>query len=271
MLESRLLVKASWLRDHLEDRDVLVVDTDPKEAYVRAHIPHSIHLDLHDYLILDTRTRGILKMEEDLTKMFSDAGISGDETLVLYEVGLGIRSPRTAWMLQFLGHPDVRILDGGFTAWRKAALPLSEKPSTRKPVRLKVEVRPEILATADDLHAKLNSPEQIVLDVRSRGEYTGKEMRQCCERAGRIPGAIWIEWNRLLRDEKHYRRPEEVEAVLRRAGVTKDKEIVTYCHRGARAANTFYALKLLGYERVRNYIGSWHEWSTRVDLPAQRD
>jgi len=271
LAERQFLVKPSWLRSHLRDRGVVIMDTDPLEAYLRSHIPRAIHLDLHDYFVLDTRPSGIAKMEQGLTRAFSNADLSGEEAVVLYETGLGIRAPRMAWMLEFLGHPDVRMLDGGFAAWRKARLPLAEKPSTRRPAKLRVEVRPELLAVADDLHARLQSSDRVVLDVRSRGEYTGGEMRECCARAGRIPGAVWVEWSTLLKDQRHYRKPSEIEAILRRLGVTKDKEVVTYCHRGARAANTFYALRLLGYDRVRNYVGSWHEWSMRADLPAERD
>jgi len=265
------LVKPSWLLDHLRDKSVLLIDTDPKEAYSRAHIPGARHLDLHEYLVLDTGSRGVAKMSEDLREAFSEAGISGEETVVLYEGGLGIRAPRTAWMLEFLGHPEVRMLDGGFASWLRRGLPITRRPSPIRRARMKVEVRPEILATADGIHANLGSRDQLVLDVRSKGEFTGAEMRQCCMRPGRIPGAIWLEWKDLLKDERCFRATREMESLLRRAGVTREKEVVTYCHRGARAANTFYALKLLGFERVKNYIGSWHEWSLRADLPAERD
>lgn len=271
MARRELLVKPSWLLDHLGDKSVLLIDTDPKEAYARAHIPRATHLDLHDYLVLDTGSRGVAKMIQDLTESFSRAGISGEETVVLYEEGLGIRAPRMAWMLEFSGHPDVRMLDGGFASWLRMGLPITRRPSSLRRAKMKVEVHPEVLATADGIYANLASPDQLVLDVRSKGEFTGAEMRRCCVRPGRIPGAVWLEWNDLLKDERHFRAAREMESLLRRAGVTKEKEVVTYCHRGARAANTFYALKLLGFERVRNYIGSWHEWSLRADLPAERD
>jgi thiosulfate/3-mercaptopyruvate sulfurtransferase len=108
----------------------------------------------------------------------------------------------------------------------------------------------------------------VILDIRSEGEHTGAEKADCCPRAGRIPGSLWLGWGRLIDPEGRFPDGEQARRLLADAGVTPEKEIIVYCHRGARAANTYLALKHLGFPRVRNFIGSWHEWSRRPDLPA---
>jgi thiosulfate/3-mercaptopyruvate sulfurtransferase len=125
-----------------------------------------------------------------------------------------------------------------------------------------------MVATADDVHERLERKNVIILDVRRHDEYTGAFLQECCARFGRIPGAVWLEWDRLL-DETTYKSLDAMKAELESVGATPDKEIVPYCHRGARSSNTYIALKLLGYPNVRNYVGSWHEWSHRTELPME--
>lgn len=266
-----ILVSPKWLSEHGRDRDLVVVDADPEEAYLRQHIPDAINLDLFDYIVADTRSSGLRKFQEDMTLAIGNAGITGDERIVVYEDWLGHRAPRVAWILEFLGHGDVHLLDGGFMDWRSAKLPLADKPRRLKPATFRSKPQPDLVAGVDWIHAKLGTGTLAVLDVRSKGEFTGTESRQCCVRPGRIPGSVWLEWTELLDRQLHFKEARSANAMLSRLGLSREKEVVTYCHRGARAASAYYALRNLGYEKVRNYIGSWHEWSSRVDLPAQRD
>ena len=111
----------------------------------------------------------------------------------------------------------------------------------------------------------------MILDVRSHDEYAGKDTSQHCSRSGRIPGAVWLEWTQLLENPLSYRQVTDLQKRLNDVGATPDKEILVYCHQGNRASNTYLALQLLGYARVRNYVGSWHEWAARLDLPMEKD
>jgi len=194
-------------------------------------------------------------------------GLTGKETIVVYESGFGMRAARVGWMLEYAGAPRVFLLEGGFNAWRKSQLPVQNKRV--KPDQKAFRIRPNsrLLATADEIRVGRSS---LVLDVRSEGEFTGKEGRDCDKRRGRIPRARWLEWSYFLQDGKRFKTRSELANALKEKGLTKNRPVVTYCHRGARAAAAYYALRSLGYGDVKNYVGSWHEWSARRNLPVEK-
>jgi thiosulfate/3-mercaptopyruvate sulfurtransferase len=194
-------------------------------------------------------------------------GLTGKETVVVYESRFGMRAARVGWMLEYAGARRVFLLEGGFQAWRKSHLP-TEK-GLKKPDQRTFLVRPvsRILATADEIRSARSAK---ILDVRSEGEFTGKEGRDCDPRQGRVPRAQSLEWTNLLKDGRRFKTKSEIGSTLKEKQLSKNQTVVTYCHRGARAASAFYALRSLGYGNVKNYIGSWHEWSARKKLPVER-
>lgn len=195
-------------------------------------------------------------------------GLRGNETVIVYETGFGMRAARVGWMLEYAGTRKVFLLEGGFQAWRKSHFPTETKLA--KPNHQAFHVQPvsTILASANQIRSGRSS---IVLDVRTGGEFTGKEGRECDKRRGRIPRAEWLEWNNFIHDGKRFKTRSEIASVLKAKGLSNNRsEIVTYCHRGARAAAAYYALRSLGFGNVRNYVGSWHEWSARKNLPVER-
>jgi thiosulfate/3-mercaptopyruvate sulfurtransferase len=105
--------------------------------------------------------------------------------------------------------------------------------------------------------------------VRDEAEHDGLDHTACCERRGHVPGAVWIHWSEFL-ERGRFKSGEAIRALLHSRGIQEDDELAPYCHRGARSANTYWALRLAGYPQVRNYIGSWHEWSARPELPLER-
>jgi thiosulfate/3-mercaptopyruvate sulfurtransferase len=186
--------------------------------------------------------------------------------MVVYESEFGMRAARVAWMLEYAGANRVFLLEGGFRAWRKSHYPTETRLARpdRKVFRISPDAR--LLATASEVQSGRSS---IILDVRSEGEFKGTEIRECDTRRGRIPRSRWIEWTNF-HDGERFKTLSEMRPILRAKGISKDREIVTYCHRGARAASAFYALRSLGYGKVKNYIGSWHEWSARKNLPIAK-
>jgi thiosulfate/3-mercaptopyruvate sulfurtransferase len=179
-----------------------------------------------------------------------------------------MRASRVGWMAEYAGARKVLLLEGGFQAWRKSHLSTEKK--LVKPSHQLFQVKPvsAILASADQIRSGKSS---VVLDVRTDGEFSGKEGRDCDKRRGRIPRARWLEWTNFIQDGKRFKTRSEMAAVLKETGLSKNRSVVvTYCHRGARAAAVYYALRSLGYGNVRNYVGSWHEWSTRRNLPVER-
>jgi len=128
--------------------------------------------------------------------------------------------------------------------------------------------QPDTIASWRDVRDRLGKPGVVVLDTRSDGEWDGSVAR--ARRGGRIPGAVHVEWSKNLGEDGAFKPASDLRAMYEQAGVTPDKEVVTYCQGGYRAAHAYLALRLLGYPKVRNYTGSWKEWGDREDLPVER-
>ena len=255
------------MEHHRSSKNLSILDARSRGSYRRSHIPGAIHADLFHYFVPGTDRRGLQKFQNDLARKLGNMGLTGKETMVVYESGFGMRAARVGWMLEYAGAGKVRLLEGGFKAWCKSRYPIENRIVEPEPKTFQVKPASRLLATADEVRSPRSA---LVLDVRSEGEFTGKEGRDCDERRGRIPRARWFEWTNFLYDGERFKTGSEIADVLREKGLSRDKVVVTYCHRGARAAAAFYALRSLGYRNVKNYIGSWHEWSARKNLPVER-
>ena len=172
-------------------------------------------------------------------------------------------------MLEYTGAHKVFLLEGGFQAWRKSHFPTENRLLRPEAKIFRIRAVARLLATADEIRSDRSAK---ILDVRSEGEFTGKEGRECDKRRGRIPRARWLEWTNFIEGGKRFKTRSEIASVLKKRGLNKNRStvVVTYCHRGARAAAAYYALRSLGYGKVRNYVGSWHEWSARKSLPVEK-
>jgi thiosulfate/3-mercaptopyruvate sulfurtransferase len=266
---SEWLVEAGWLNEHLKDR-IIIADTRTEQQYMQGHIPGAVWLDISG---LGARTsESVLPLlHQELAAKFSALGITGAEQVVFYDEGMGTKSPKALWFLSYAGYRWGRVLHGGFGAWQKAGLPVSTERTVRPARTFNVNPNAAILASTEYVAKRIHSTTAVILDVRSREEYSGKDASKHCARSGRIPGAVWLEWTQLLENPLSYRQIADLEKRLKDAGVTPDKEILVYCHQGNRASNSYLALQLLRYPRVRNYVGSWHEWAARLDLPMEKD
>jgi thiosulfate/3-mercaptopyruvate sulfurtransferase len=267
--KSEWLVEAGWLNEHLKDR-VIVADTRTEQQYTQGHIPGAVWVDISG---MGARTsESVLPLlHEELAAKFNTLGITGAEQVVFYDESMGVKAPKALWFLTYAGYRWGRVLEGGFGAWQKAGFPVSTDKTVRPAKTFNVNPNPAILASTDYVAKRIRSSTAVILDVRSREEYGGKETSQHCARSGRIPGAVWLEWSQLLENPLSYRQVADLEKRLKAVGATRDKEILVYCHQGNRSSNSYLALQMLGYARVRNYVGSWHEWAARLDLPMEKD
>ena len=263
----QLLVTPDELRRLLDGPSPpLLLDVRPAHAYAGGHLPGAIHVDLWGLSLIDTDAAPLRAFIWTIEHVLALRGVSNDRAVVLYEEDTGMRAARVFWFLEYFGHPDVRVLDGGERAWRDAGLPLTTDTVVPKETTWTGSRDESRLATWQDVHARLGRSDVAVLDVRSDGEFQGTTVRAA--RGGAIPGAVHVEWKNNLGGDGRFKPADELRALYERAGVTPDREVIAYCQGGYRAAHTYLALRLLGYPKVRNYLGSWKEWGDRVALPV---
>ena len=245
----------------------LLIDLRPTEEYCAGHINGAVHLDLFGVSAIDTDPGPLKAFFWIIEHLFASRGVSSDVPVVVYDDMSGIRAARAFWFLEFFGHPSVRLLDGGYRAWTDRALPVTHDAAKPTPTNWVGTRNDAILASWKDVRDRLGSADALVLDARTDGEYCGENVRAA--RGGAIPGAIHLEWTNNLAPSGTFKSVDELRAMYEAVGVKPDREVITYCQGGYRAAHAYLALRLIGYPRLRNYVGSWKEWGDRLDLPIE--
>ena len=267
------LVTTAWAREHLDDPKVrfLEVDVDT-DAYDTGHLPGATGINWRRQLT-DAVMRDLVGRDE-LQSLLRTAGIDDDSTVVLYGDNHNWFAAWAYWQLKMYGHRDVRILDGGRKYWLDTGLPLSVDPPAHEATDYQLpEPDFSLRAYRDDVLPRLGDPELVLVDVRSPAEFNGEViappgMSETAQRAGHIPGAASIPWAQTVREDGTFKSHDELAALYEAKGVTSDKDVIAYCRIGERSSHSWFVLhELLGYERVRNYDGSWTEYGSLVGVP----
>ncbi|MSO56663.1 MAG: sulfurtransferase [Acidobacteria bacterium] len=246
----------------------LLIDFRPAERFSENHLPEAVHLDLFGISSVDTDPAPLRAFFWIIEHLLASRGVSNDVRVVVYDDTSGIRAARAFWFLEFFGHPDTRVLDGGYRAWVARGCPVTQKAAKPVPTEWTGARNDTILAGWGDVRDRLGDSGAVILDTRSDGEYCGTSVRAA--RGGAIPGAVHLEWTHNLGADGAFKPAAELKQMYERAGMTPEREVVTYCQGGYRAAHSYLALRLIGFPRVRNYIGSWKEWGDRLDLPLEQ-
>lgn len=259
-----------WIAAHLDDPGVRLVEIDvSRAAYDEGHIPGAVLWNAYS----DLRDPNYKPVElAELERLLARSGITPETCVVTY----GYSAPLGFWLLRAHGHEDVRMLMGPRDQWPQMGHEWStDAPTLAETARPPVVANDDLLASREDVQSAIDDPIQLVLDVRAEGEYSGELFwpsgaTEDTGRAGHVPGAVNVPISLLRADDGTPRTADQLRGVFERAGVTKDKALITYCTIGNRASEAWFALKyLLDYPDVRVYYGSWVEWGKATDTPIE--
>lgn len=269
-LMSDAIVDAEWVAGHLREPGVRVVEVDvSRTAYDRGHIPGAVFWNAYSDL-RDAAYQPIARAQ--LEDLFVRSGLDPTSTVVVYGYGAALGF----WLLKSNGYDRVQMLDGSRDQWAMDGRQWTTEapsPSTAR-YALPAEIS-DYIATREAVERAINDPTKVLLDVRSDLEYAGERFwpsgaTEGAGRPGHIPRATSVPIDLLRSESGTLKSPDELQRAFDRAGVTKDKGVITYCTIGNRASQAWFALTcLLGYPDVRVYYGSWVEWGNRTDTPIE--
>ncbi|WP_256940088.1 sulfurtransferase [Acetobacter malorum] len=274
-----VLFSPKQVQELISTGNAVFIDVRDRKDFDAGHLPGAVNMpDIFTYLA-ETTEDGLKTLQDKFVDLFSDYGLDGKKTAIIYEDALHTRyggSCRGYWILKYLGYPKVGILDGGLMAWKQAGGTLTTE--TTKPERtvFPISIQPRLMATYQDVLHALTNPSVKLLDNRDKVEWLAESSSpygvDFAPRKGRIPGAVWIEWYDFMKvsdGQASFRSKEDILELAASRGLAPDDDIIVYCFKGARAANTYVALSQAGFKNLRIYMGSWNEWSRNPELPIE--
>ena len=265
--ESEMLVTTQWLATHLDDPAVCVVDTRKGDGYETSHIDGAVRYPASMAPFL--KESGRVPSADRFAALMSEIGV-GDESLVIaYDDGNNLFAARLWWALNYYGHRQVQVLNGGWNLWIAEGRAVTSASASLRPARFTPKIDESWIAECEQVRAAIKNPACSILDVRADKEWTGADPMGT-KRGGHIPSAVHLDWRETIDQvTKRFKPTSAIREMFARIGLSPEKEVITYCQGGIRAAHTAFALRLAGYDRIRNYERSWSEWGNREDLPIE--
>jgi thiosulfate/3-mercaptopyruvate sulfurtransferase len=278
MMDYTTLISSEELSHNLEDPNWAVFDmrfdlADKEQGlqeYLAGHIPGAIYVHLEDDLSLPASSQGgrhPLPSVGAMEKTFSQWGIDGSTQVVVYDARGGGFAARLWWMLRYLGHHRVALLNGGFPAWTGAGLPIQSGQESRKVRKFKAEVQDEMLVGSEDVLQSIDDPNTILIDARSPARHQGLE-EPIDRLAGHIPGATNRFWQHNLNENGIFLPKETLQKEWQELlqGIPPEAAIV-HCGSGVTGCQNILAMTYAGLEGSKLYVGSWSQWLEDPDLP----
>jgi len=263
-----LLVETDWLAAHATDAGVRVVDMRTR-GYEAGHILGAMLLD-NNAIRVAAGPPTFLPSSADFEKLMAGLGISDATRVVVYDDRGGIYAARLWFVLNAFGHPNVALLNGGWTKWTMEQRATSADRPAISPGAFHARLNPRWVATAADVVAAIGKPRIRIVDARTPGEIAGTDLRGI-KRGGAIPSSVPVYWEDALDPvSKAFKPMAEIEKLYRDRGIGPTDEVITYCQIGMRASHDLFTLALIGHTNGRVYYGSWEEWGNREDLPIKR-
>jgi thiosulfate/3-mercaptopyruvate sulfurtransferase len=265
-----LLVETGWLASRTGDAGLRIVDLRPR-GYGEGHIPGAAWLD-NNWIRNPKAPPDFLPTPAEFEALMARLGIGPATRVVAYDERGGIYATRLWWILNYYGHTNVAVLNGGWVKWSLEQRPVTKDVppvSVVAPFRVKATVTKH--ATASDVLAAINRPGVKIVDARTQAEIDGKDLRGI-RRGGFIESSIPVYWEDTLdATTKAFKPAAEIAKLYRDRGILPSDEVITYCQVGMRAAHDLFTLALIGHDlaKLRNYYGSWEEWGNRDDTPIR--
>ena len=274
---SEVLVDTQWVEDHVDDSNVAIVEVDEDAtAYEKGHIPNAIAInwetDLHD------SPRREFITSEQLANLLGQKGIGTNDTIVLYSGNNNWFAAYAYWLFKYRGVDNVKLLDGGRKKWELESRLLTSDLPDRSSTTFEIgQERPELRVFRDEVLQRAQSGDGAWVDVRSPEEFRGELLapphlpQEQAQVPGHIPGAANITWSKTVREDGSFKSADDLRRLYETEGITPDKDVIAYCRIGERSSHSWFVLKeLLGFDRVRNYDGSWTEYGSLVGAPVEK-
>lgn len=247
-----MLVSYQWLNEHLNDEDVVIIDTRPKVAYMYGHIPNSIPLAVDQLISVSEHGAHLAPDPQSTAQLLGAIGIDNTKTVVVTGESMDPSIARVAWTLEYLGHENTKLLDVGISTWQSLGLAITRSQKKPPQTQFIPKIKSEIRIQADELNGLLGKT--TILDARTPQEYFG----------GHIPNSMLCPFtDGVGQDGFLFEQKESLENLFEQKQIPKDGEIICYCMHGHRASSLFLQLRIAGFERVRLYDGSFIDWHSR--------
>jgi thiosulfate/3-mercaptopyruvate sulfurtransferase len=253
-------VDSKWLLSHIDDPDLIIIDARGVMPYKFGHIKNALPLAIERVISMAPNGANLVIDAPIAEEVFTSLGIEDRKIVVVYGEYMDPSAARIAWTLMYHGHSNVKILDVGLKEWQKSGLPVTREISTQKQliknVHFKSKINSMIRADADIIKAVQlqNHSSTVIVDARTPMEHM----------QARIPGSILDSWEEGLgHNGKMMKSKEDLERDFEEKRISKDKEIICYCHSGARASHKYLQFRQAGYNYVKVYDGSIIDWAQR--------